>query len=81
MKAFQLLLTSCKRTKFQKHHLVRRNFAFTPTSLPTRSRAVHAIGLLAAFSGMTGGLAMCPLDEFERIEKKNVAYHHHLHPR
>ena len=62
-------------------NLIRRNFAFNPTPPVSKSQVINAMGLVGAFGAITGVLAMAPLDEFERIEKKNVAYHHHLHPR
>jgi hypothetical protein len=54
----------------------------TPSSLPpSTTQLFHALGLVGFFGGITGIISLAPLDEFEKSEKKNVAFHHHLHPR
>mmetsp|Transcript_4681 Transcript_4681/g.5389 ORF Transcript_4681/g.5389 Transcript_4681/m.5389 type:complete len:81 (-) Transcript_4681:383-625(-) len=48
---------------------------------PTKSQTVHCVGVVATLGGITAGIAMSPLDEFEKIDRNNDCYHHHLHPR
>lgn len=45
------------------------------------SKVFHKIGILSAFGAVTGVVMMSPLEEFEKVERNNGAYHHHLHPR
>jgi hypothetical protein len=86
MKGIQSLLTHANAQ--QKHILtatksvIKRYMTFTPSPLrQPGSPAFHALGLVVAFGGITGIISLAPLDEFEKIEKKNAAYHHHFHPR
>jgi hypothetical protein len=88
MKAFQMSMLSKKyqQNVLQKNirsaRFVRRNFGMTKSFFQSsKSRRVHAMGLFTAYAGLAGVLSLCPLEEFERIERNNVAYHHHLHPR
>mmetsp|Transcript_16516 Transcript_16516/g.24716 ORF Transcript_16516/g.24716 Transcript_16516/m.24716 type:complete len:89 (-) Transcript_16516:306-572(-) len=88
MKGIQSLLTHANAHAHQTQILtasksvVKRYMAFTPSPLfASGSQAFHALGLVVALGGITGIISLAPLDEFEKIEKKNVAYHHHLHPR
>lgn len=83
MKPIQSFITLTSRNLRHNSLVGRfRNFGNIPTSFPRKkSQAVHATGLLTVFGCIAGVLALSPMEEFESIERDNVAYHHHLHPR
>lgn len=41
----------------------------------------HAAGVVGALMSISAMIALLPLDEFEKLDPKNVCYHRHLHPR
>jgi hypothetical protein len=77
------MLAKFSRLIFVKQPILRLNQARNIFSLSTitSSKLFHKIGILSAFGVVTGAVMMSPLEEFEKVERSNDAYHHHLHPR
>lgn len=63
--------------------ITERSASFFPGSLGKEQHypIVSAVGILGAFIAVTAAVAVSPLDEFEKIDKNNICYHRHLHPR
>lgn len=77
--------------RFVKYQSRRIRHGASPTATTNRgifssssvssSRIFHKFSIVSAYGAITGAVAMCPLDELEKTDRKNDAYHHHLHPR
>ena len=67
-------------TGFTKSLLQKRMMGYIP--VPQIGTTAKTMALVTgSFSGLIGLISIAPLDEFEKIEKRNTAYHRHLHPR
>lgn len=65
---------------FAKTSMQKRMMGFA--SVPQVGTTAKTVALVTgSFSGLIGLISIAPLDEFEKIEKRNTAYHRHLHPR
>ena len=67
-------------TGFTKTLVQKRMMGFV-SAPQVGSTAKTVVLVTGSFSGLIGLISIAPLDEFEKIEKKNTAYHRHLHPR
>jgi len=65
----------------ERNEFTKRTFGTFRQTPSSKKNLIHASGVMAALGAVMTGISMTPLDEFERTEKNNVCYHHHLHPR